>query len=89
MSRKVCKTYCGIDFAFNTLGNFVCQGRSGGQPALMISKNEIFLMAALARVLFRASEIEVLKHVVMFCGASLFVALLLATYGLDLSPGFF
>jgi hypothetical protein len=35
-------SHCGIDFAFNTLGNFVCQGRSGGQPALMISKNEIF-----------------------------------------------
>jgi hypothetical protein len=46
-------------------------------------------MAALARVLSHASEIEVFKHVVMFCGASLFVALLLATYGLDLSPGFF
>jgi hypothetical protein len=25
----------------------------------------------------------------MFCGAGLFVLLLLATYGLDLSPGFF
>jgi hypothetical protein len=46
-------------------------------------------MFALARALSRASEIEVLKHVVMFCSASLFVALLLATYGLDLSPGFF
>jgi len=25
----------------------------------------------------------------MFCGASLFVSLLVAAYGLDLSPGFF
>jgi hypothetical protein len=31
-----------FDFAFNALGNFVCQGRSGGQPPLMISKNGNF-----------------------------------------------
>ncbi len=29
------------------------------------------------------------KTVALFCGACLFVALLMATYGLDLSAGFF
>jgi hypothetical protein len=29
------------------------------------------------------------KTIVMFCGVVLFVSLLFATYGLDLSPGFF
>ena len=50
-------------------------------------------MAAIARMLSRASEtqvdIETLKTIVMFCGVGLTVSLLLATYGLDLSPGFF
>jgi hypothetical protein len=34
-------------------------------------------------------HIEILKTVVMFCGVGLTVSLLLMTYGLDLSPGFF
>jgi hypothetical protein len=50
-------------------------------------------MSTIARVLSRTSGIEVevesLKTVAMFCGAGLFVSLLFATYGLDLSPGFF
>ena len=50
-------------------------------------------MAAIARMLSGASgtqvDIETLKTVVMFCGVGLTVSLLLATYGLDLSPGFF
>jgi hypothetical protein len=50
-------------------------------------------MAAIARMLSRASgtqvDIETLKTIVMFCGVGLTVSLLLATYGLDLSPGFF
>ena len=49
-------------------------------------------MAALAR-LFQASGTEIvaesLKTIAMFCGVGLFVWLLFATYGLDLSPGFF
>ena len=32
---------------------------------------------------------ELLKTVVTFCGVGLFVWLLFATYGLDLSPGLF
>ena len=66
-------------------------------PVLAVAEHSAFkerrqpnaVISSGPRVLFRASEIEVLKHVIMLCGASLFVALLLATYGLDLSPGFF
>jgi hypothetical protein len=47
-------------------------------------------MAAIARVLSLAfSQLEIVKHVAMLCGAGLLVALLMATYGLDLSAGFF
>ncbi len=51
-------------------------------------------MTAIARVLSRAFpgveiEVETLKTIVMFCGVGLVVALMLASYGLDLSPGFF
>jgi hypothetical protein len=52
-------------------------------------------MAAIARVLARAfpgtnAEVETLKIIALFCGVGLVVSLLLiATYGLDLSPGFF
>jgi hypothetical protein len=51
-------------------------------------------MAAIARVLARnfritALEVETLKQLSMFCGAGLLVSLILMTYGLDLSPGFF
>jgi hypothetical protein len=34
-------------------------------------------------------EIRVLKTLGLFCSALLFVLILRATYGLDLSPGFF
>ena len=50
-------------------------------------------MTALVQALYRASHIEnetdVFKMVTLFCCAGLFVSLLFATYGLDLSPGFF
>jgi hypothetical protein len=50
-------------------------------------------MTALARILSRASgaevDVETLKTIAMFCGVGLFVSLLFAVYGLDLSPGFF
>jgi hypothetical protein len=50
-------------------------------------------MAALAKILSRASgteaEVETLKNIAMFCGVGLLVSLLFATYGLDLSAGFF
>jgi hypothetical protein len=34
-------------------------------------------------------EIDTLKLLAIFCGAGLAVSIVLATYGLDLSPGFF
>jgi hypothetical protein len=50
-------------------------------------------MAAIAKILSRASgtevEVETLKTIAMFCGVGLFVSLLFATYGLDLSAAFF
>jgi hypothetical protein len=36
-----------------------------------------------------AKEIDCLKQIALFCGAGLLVSLLLLTYGVDLSPGFF
>lgn len=51
-------------------------------------------MAAIAKVFARALskdtlELEILKQLALFCGAGLLVSLLLLSYGLDLSPGFF
>jgi hypothetical protein len=50
-------------------------------------------MAAIAKVLTRASgteiDVETLKTIMVFCGVGLTVSLLLASYGVDLSPGFF
>ena len=50
-------------------------------------------MTAIARVFSRAittiNDIEILKQLVLLCAAGLFVSLLMLTYGLDLSPGFF
>jgi hypothetical protein len=34
-------------------------------------------------------DVEILRTVAKFCAAALAVSLLAATYGLDLSPGFF
>ena len=50
-------------------------------------------MTAIARAFSRAiatiNDIEILKQLVLFCAAGMFVALLMLTYGVDLSPGFF
>jgi hypothetical protein len=51
-------------------------------------------MAALVQAISRLSgstdlETETLKVLALFCGAGLLVSIVLATYGLDLSPGFF
>jgi hypothetical protein len=57
-------------------------------------------MVALAKVLFKApsdttsydaqvSDIEILKMISIFCAVGLAVSLIVASYGLDLSPGFF
>ena len=51
-------------------------------------------MTAIAKVLARAlpkdsPELDILKQVALFCAAGLLVSLLMLTYGLDLSFGFF
>ena len=51
-------------------------------------------MAAVTRVLARAfpatsTEAHILKQLALLCCAGLLVSLLVMTYGLDLSPGFF
>ena len=50
-------------------------------------------MTAIARALSRAfvtiGRVDVLKQLVLFAAAGLFVSLLMLTSGLDLSPGFF
>jgi hypothetical protein len=51
-------------------------------------------MAAIARAFSRAFsansvETEILKQLAIFCGAGLLVSVLMMTYGLDLSAGFF
>ena len=50
-------------------------------------------MTAIGRVLSRAiitfNENEILKQFALLCAAGLFVSLLMLTYGVDLSPGFF
>jgi len=51
-------------------------------------------MAAIARALSRTFpntrvDIEILRTIAMFCAVGLTVSLLAASYGLDLSPGFF
>jgi hypothetical protein len=50
-------------------------------------------MATIARVLSRASgtdvDVETIKTLVMFCCVGLTISLMLASYGVDLSPGFF
>jgi hypothetical protein len=51
-------------------------------------------MAMIARLLARSvpanqAEADTLKQLALFCCAGLLVSLLMMTYGLDLSPGFF
>lgn len=52
-------------------------------------------MTALVQALYRyqaartETETDIFKIVALLCGASLFVFLMYASYGLDLSPGFF
>jgi hypothetical protein len=47
------------------------------------------LVQALSRFGGTNVEIETLKLLAIFCGAGLLVSIVFATYGLDLSPGFF
>jgi hypothetical protein len=44
---------------------------------------------ALSRAFITINDIEVLKQLALIAAAGLFVSVLMMTYGLDLSPGFF
>ena len=47
------------------------------------------LKANSAKELIRLNDNEILKQLALLCAAGLFVSLLMLTYGIDLSPGFF
>ena len=47
------------------------------------------LVQTLSRLSGTETENDAFKIVALFCGVGLLVSLTLATYGLDLSPGFF
>jgi predicted exporter len=47
------------------------------------------IVHALSRTFQSAREIDALKQIAIFCAAGLLTSLLLLTYGVDLSPGFF
>ena len=44
---------------------------------------------ALSRAIITLNDNEILKQLALLCAAGLFVSLLMLTYGVDLSPGFF
>ena len=44
---------------------------------------------AFSRAIVTLNDNEILKQLALLCAAGLFVSLLMLTYGLDLSPGFF
>jgi hypothetical protein len=44
---------------------------------------------ALSHAFITINEVETLKQLLLFCAAGLLVSVLMLTYGLDLSPGFF
>ena len=44
---------------------------------------------AISRVSRTEIEIDAFTAIVLFCGAGLLASLMVASYGLDLSPGFF
>ena len=44
---------------------------------------------ALSRAIITINDNEILKQLALLCAAGRFVSLLMLTYGIDLSPGFF
>ena len=44
---------------------------------------------AFSRAIVALNNNEILKQLALLCAAGLFVSLLMLTYGIDLSPGFF
>jgi hypothetical protein len=83
------RTRCVISFT-SAENNFSYKHQTGLVCGVLPWRSQ---MAAIARVLSRASgtevDVETIRTLVMFCGVGLTVSLLLASYGLDLSAGFF
>jgi hypothetical protein len=79
--------------------SFTCAGRRliyqlPHRLLIIGAENGKSQMTAIIRALSRAfpatsPESETLKLLALFCGAGLLVSLILMTYGLDLSAGFF
>jgi hypothetical protein len=44
---------------------------------------------ALSRAFITTKDVDVLKQLVLFAAAGLLISVLMLTYGVDLSPGFF
>jgi hypothetical protein len=71
--------------------------KSPGGRALILSlrsTNQEIAMTAIAKAFSNvipaiSPDVDILKTVALFCGVGLFVSLLLASYGLDMSAGFF
>ncbi len=47
------------------------------------------IVSAISDALLSTTGLDVLKHILFFCGAGILVFGLSLTYGLDLSPGLF
>ena len=62
----------------------IVQGRADARRSQVAT-----IARALSRAFITINDVEVLKQLVLFAAAGLFVSLLLLTYGVDLSPGFF
>jgi hypothetical protein len=68
------------------------QDRQQSRPISIKMRQEVAMTAivqVLSRTFHSAQEIDVLKQIALFCGAGLLISLLLLSYGVDLSPGFF
>jgi hypothetical protein len=61
--------------------------QSNGRRRMEVAMTAI--ARALSRVIVTINDNEILKQFALLCAAALFVSLLMLTYGVDLSPGFF
>jgi ribose/xylose/arabinose/galactoside ABC-type transport system permease subunit len=77
---------------FNEIGLALNHHSAATDLSMAVSLEVV--MVTLARTFSRALpaasfQLDILRQLAVFCGAAVAVWLLIATYGLDLSPGFF
>ena len=77
---------------FNEIGLALNHHSAATDLSMAVSLEAV--MVTLARTFSRALpaasfQLDILRQLAVFCGAAVAVWLLIATYGLDLSPGFF